>query len=73
MEMTWGPDNPARLPVGTKVGYHTINGAKVLGVVVSEGKAMEPGFVEVKVTSRTNPFYPRGMVFVASITNLWVR
>jgi hypothetical protein len=73
MEMTWGPDNPARLPVATKVEYTTVNGAKILGVVVSEGEPMEPGYVVVKVTSRNNPSYPHGMVYTASIAFLRVR
>lgn len=51
-----------RIPNGTKVEYKTMNGARVKGIIVSQGEAMFPGFQEMRVTSRNVPFYKCGMV-----------
>lgn len=62
-----------RIPNGTPVEYTAINGAKVKGVIVSQGDSMVPRFQDMRVTSKGNPAYPCGKVVNVSTTFVAIR
>lgn len=60
------------MTVGTKVRYNAMRSTYV-GEIIGEGRDMLGDFWKVKVTSRSNPWYPLGTVDHISKGCAWLK
>lgn len=64
--------NTKRFSVGDKVQYRAMQAGIILGIVVGFGRDQHGDYVSWKVTSKTNPYYPRGTVDFTSLTDAYL-
>lgn len=64
--------NTKRFSVGDKVQYRAIKAGIILGVVTGFGRDQLGDYVSWRVTSKTNPYYPRGTVDFTSLTDAYL-